>query len=131
MTRPTSTVLPLLLALACLTAPPARAAEPSVAGVWEHKAGLETITFALNPDGTGKIDDEACKYVVQGDRIVITTGDDKVTYSFKIDGDTMTVSGGDLDQPTAFTRKGGPKKGSARRSRTGEIPEFTSRDVRV
>src|SRR5207237_2542740 len=27
--------------------------------------------------------------------------------AFKIDGDTMTISGGDLERPTAFVRKGG------------------------
>src|SRR5258707_11122136 len=80
---------------------------PSVAGVWEYKdpVAANSITFTLNPDGTGKVDDDAVTYTVAGNIIKIVTGGETVAYTFKIDGDAMTVSGGDLDKPTAFARK--------------------------
>jgi hypothetical protein len=87
---------------------------PAIVGVWEYKdpVAANSITFTLNPDGAGKVDDDAVTYTVAGNTIKIVTGGETVAYTFKIDGDTMTVSGGDLDKPTAFARKGAtPKKG--------------------
>ena len=82
---------------------------PSIAGTWEHKgANGETITFTLNPDGSAKIDDEAAKYTVAGNTISVVIDGETIRYTFKVEGDSMTVSGGDLDKPTAFTRKGAP-----------------------
>src|SRR5260221_14667987 len=71
---------------------------PSVAGVWEYNDPVvaNSIPFTLNADGTGKVDDEAVRYPVVGDKINIVTGGDTISYTFKITGDTMTVSGGDL-----------------------------------
>ena len=71
---------------------------PNVAGVWEYKdpVAANSITFTLNPDGTGKVDDDAVTYTVAGNTIKVVTGGETVAYTFKIDGDTMTVSGGTL-----------------------------------
>src|SRR5258706_11020858 len=88
---------------------------PSVAGVWEYKdpVGANSITFTLNPDGTGKVDDDAVRFSGVGDKMNIVTGGDTFDYTFKISGVAMTVSGGDVDKTTAFARKGAapPKKG--------------------
>jgi hypothetical protein len=102
--------------LAMVLAAPAFAVDaPSVAGVWEYKdpaVAANSITFTLNADGTGKVDDDAVTYTVAGNTIKIVTGGETVAYTFKIEGDTMTVAGGDLDKPTPFTRKNAtPKKG--------------------
>lgn len=104
------------LALVVFFTTNARAADaPAVAGVWEYKdpaVAANSITFTLNPDGTGKVDDDAVTYTVTGNTIKIITGGETAAYTFKIDGDTMTVSGGDLDKPTPFARKNAaPKKG--------------------
>jgi hypothetical protein len=104
---------PLALTLALILptlAPHATAQDqPNLAGAWEHKgANGETITFTLNPDGSAKIDDEAAKYTVSGNTIAVVLAGETIRYTFKLDGDTMTVSGGDLDKPTPFTRKAAP-----------------------
>jgi hypothetical protein len=85
----------------------ASAGAQGVAGIWEHKdaASGETYKFVLNNDGSAIIDDARAKYTVAGDKIVVDDGDEKRAYQFKLDGDTMIVSGGDLDGPTKFTRK--------------------------
>jgi hypothetical protein len=104
----------LACALLWLSATTFAADAPGVAGVWEYKdpVAVNSITFTLNPDGTGKVDDDACTYTVAGDTIKVVIGGDTVSYTFKLDGDRMTVSGGDLDKPTVFARKNAtPKKG--------------------
>lgn len=88
---------------------PSRAADaPNVAGAWEYKdpASGITVTFLLNPDGSGKFADQAIRYTVEADKLQLVADGEKLTYNFRLDGDTMTVSGGDLDKPAAFTRKG-------------------------
>src|SRR5260221_8843248 len=81
---------------------------PSVAGVWEYKDPVvaNSITFTLNADGTGKVDDEAVRYTVVGDKINIVTGGDTIAYTFKITGDTLklTMPGGAGDNSIAFAR---------------------------
>src|SRR5437899_2814527 len=107
-------LLSLLLVVFVTTNARAVDAPASVAGVWEYKdpaVAANSITFTLNPDGTGKVDEDAVTYTVAGNTIKIVTGGETVAYTFKIDGDTMTVAGGDLDKPTPFTRKNAaPKK---------------------
>ena len=107
--------LPLATVLLALLTLPARAADaPNVVGSWEYRDPNNgvTITFNLNPDGTGKVVDDDIKYTVAGDRINVVINGDTIAYTFKLDGETMTVSGGDLERPTPFTRKGAaPKKG--------------------
>jgi hypothetical protein len=103
---------------------------PGVAGTWEHKgvAG-ETITFILNPDGSAKIDDDAAKYTVAGNTISVVIDGETIRYTFKLEGDAMTVSGGDLDKPTTFTRKGtppAPKRGLGAKIKTAGDEKKTS-----
>jgi hypothetical protein len=85
--------------------------QPSLVGTWEHKpgGGDDAIAVVLNADGTGVMDDERIKYTVTGDRIQMMVDDEKLTYTFKFDGENkLIISGGDLDGPTTFTRKGAP-----------------------
>jgi hypothetical protein len=87
---------------------PSRAADaPNVAGAWEYKdpASGITVTFLLNPDGSGKFADQAIRYTVEADKLQLVADGEKLTYNFKLDGDTMTVSGGDLDKPRRLHAK--------------------------
>ena len=105
---------------------------PGVAGVWEYKdpVAVNSITFTLNPDGTGKVDDDACTYTVAGDTIKVVIGGDTVSYTFKLDGDRMTVSGGDLDKPTVFARKNAaPKKGLGAKIKAAQTTDAPKTDT--
>ena len=85
-----------------------------VAGTWEYydPAAGETYRFVLNADGTGTVDDEPVTYTVRGNTVRVKTPDDVLEYTVALKGDVLTVSGGDLDEPTPFKRKG---KGAAKR----------------
>src|SRR6266700_3202250 len=108
--------LPAFCLILLATELPSLAADTSnVAGNWEYKdpASGVTVTFILNADGSGKFADQPIRYTVEGDKLQLVADGEKLTYNFMLDGDTMTVSGGDLDKPAPFTRKGGApsKKG--------------------
>src|SRR5687768_1207836 len=81
-----------------------------LAGTWEYydAAAGETYRFVLNADGTGTVDDEAVTYTVSGNKVRIKMEDEVLEYAVALKGDTLTVSGGDLDGPTPFVRKGKP-----------------------
>src|SRR6266566_6851673 len=108
--------LPAFCLLLLATELPSLAADnPNVAGAWVYKdpASGVTVTFILNADGSGKFADQAIRYTVEGDKLQLVSDGEKLTYNFKLEGDTMTVSGGDLEKPAPFTRKGGaPSKKS-------------------
>jgi hypothetical protein len=113
--NPLVTLLALGLFLLANAVPSLAADAPNLVGTWEYKdpASGVTLTFLLNPDGSGKFADQPIRYTVEGDKLQLVADGEKITYNFKLDADTMTVSGGDLDKPAAFMRKGGApgKKG--------------------
>ena len=110
-----ASALPFAFAFALLwVAPAARAIERGeLAGTWEHydAAAGETYRFTLNADGTGTVDGEPVTFTVRGSKVRVKTADDVLEYTVSLKGNVLTVSGGDFDAPTAFTRKGkAPRK---------------------
>lgn len=97
-----------------------------IAGTWEYHdpAAGETYRFVLNADGTGTVDGEPVTFTVRGNTVRVKTEDDVLEYTVALKGDTLTVSGGDLDEPTPFKRKG---KAPARAAR----PAVAEKDEEV
>jgi hypothetical protein len=90
----------------CLMAWPAMGEELNLVGTWEHTDGATTIALVFNADGTGSMAGDAIKYTVAGNTLAMIVGMDVIKYTIRQDGDAMTVSGGDLDKPTVFKKKG-------------------------
>ena len=98
---------------------------PNLVGAWEFKdpASGESSTVVFNADGTGALNSDAVRYAVVGDRIRIVVAGETIEYGFKLDGDALTVSGGDLDRPETYRRKGAaPKRGLGARVKTATAP---------
>jgi len=85
---------------------------PELIGTWEYAtpAGA-TLTITLDKDGAAKMDSAPLKYTVEGDKLSMIDGDTTTAYKFSAAGDTLKLSGGDLDREVTFHRKGGAKKG--------------------
>ena len=77
-----------------------------LAGTWHSSQYGFTMVLVLNADGTGTFDDEPIKYRVQGTRLSVTEDGDITNYTFALAGTTLTLSGGDLDRPMIFQRRG-------------------------
>ena len=84
----------------------AKAREGKIDGIWSNNEMGFQMILMLNPDGTGEFDGEAIRYVVKGTNITITGESGPNTYAFKLESNSLTVSGGDLDKPMTFTRNG-------------------------
>lgn len=100
-------LLGLLLLMISIPVP----ADTGITGSWEWKGEGFTISLTLNPDGTGTLDDSPITYTVKPQHLLVTEDGEVINYTFRLSQDQLTLSDGDLDAPTVFTRKGGSKKG--------------------
>lgn len=78
----------------------------SVAGVWLSTQNGVQSALILNPDKTGEFDGDAIQYVVKGNQLIIEQAGQSTTYSFVLKGNSLTLSGGDLDHAVTFTKSG-------------------------
>jgi len=93
--------------------------ESRLFGSWQTKDSTDSavvIRLTLNPDGTGTLDDTPIKYSVRGAQLIVNEAGTINNYGFKVSGDEMVVSGGDLDAPLTFVRQGSGKGLGGRRS---------------
>ena len=79
--------------------------EAGLIGSWQTKDGELVIRLMLNPDGTGTLDETPIKYNVKGAQLIVNEEGTINNYTFKLTGDVMVVSGGDLDSPLTFHRQ--------------------------
>lgn len=93
-------------------------ADPRLVGTWECGEGDDKIVLELGADGKGTMDEDPITWRAQGETLEIGIEGEFLAYAIKMEGDKLRVSGGDLDQPMTFQRKGGKKKGLGGR-RTG------------
>jgi hypothetical protein len=92
----------LVLFLIVLISTSVSAQQPSLVGSWQSPdVGLK-VTF--NANGTGVLDGAPIKYEVRGAQLVVDEAGKINIYSFKMDGNVLTVSGGNLDMPLKFVR---------------------------
>jgi hypothetical protein len=76
-----------------------------ITGLWQNREFGYNMTLILNDDGSGEFDGEPIKFKEQGSSLAITAGGKTTDYHFVLNANTMTLSGGDLDQPIIFTRQ--------------------------
>lgn len=94
----------------------------SLVGTWQSKEGVVTIVLTLNADGTGKLDDSAIKYTIKGNVLLVEESGVINKYTFALQGDVLTLLGGDLEKPMAFERQGAsPAKGLGARIKQAAV----------
>lgn len=81
------------------------AQEAGLVGSWQTKGSAVDLHVTFNPDGTGVLDGTPIKYNVRGAQLIVNEAGTVNNYSFKLDGDTLVVSGGNLDTPLTFVRQ--------------------------
>ncbi|HKO43931.1 MAG TPA: hypothetical protein VJU84_11705 [Pyrinomonadaceae bacterium] len=95
------------------------AQQADIIGSWQARDSSMDLRVTLNADGTGTLDGAPITYKVSGSSLIVNEGGTVNNYSFKVDGNRLVVSGGNLESPLAFVRitsPGGfvrPKAGTA------------------
>src|SRR5207245_8640915 len=89
--------------LAAQTAPPHGRLE----GKWQAKGEDEGRNIMVRSDSSAQFGDQVARWRVVGDSLWITLGDGVwQVYGMKLEGDKLTLSGGDLEKPVTLRRVG-------------------------
>lgn len=104
-TKPTLFALVLALLSLCT----ASAQQPDLVGAWQTKDSDLAMRVTFNSDGTGVLDTVPIKYSVRGDRLIVNEDGTINNYTFKLSGDVLVVSGGNLESPLTFVRQSNAK----------------------
>jgi len=99
----------LLLGLGRSLAAQTAARRAHLEGKWQAKAEDEIRNIMVRSDSSAQFGDQMARWRVVGDSLWITLGDGVwQVYGMKLDGDKLTLSGGDLEKPVALRRVGPP-----------------------
>jgi hypothetical protein len=104
-----------LLAMCILCVLPAAAlsgqgrAAPHLEGKWEAHTDDGPRLIMVRSDSSAQFGDQVARWRVVGDSVWFTMGDGVWNvYGMKVQGDKLTISGGDLDKPVTLRRMGPP-----------------------
>lgn len=112
--RVATVVLSLSFVAACVSAVIARQQSPALAGAWEGSYAGQSLALVLKADGSGTLNGQPFNYAVRGRNLVAEAGGEVYVYSFSLEGDRLTISGGVFaDSSVTFTRKGAAGVGDA------------------
>lgn len=81
-------------------------AEKALTGVWQNNSFGYQMVLILQPDGTGEFDGESLTYASAPGRLSITIGSTNTVYTYSLKGNSLTLSGGDLQGAVVFGREG-------------------------
>ena len=80
-------------------------ADPALHGTWSApNVQGRPLKVDFSSDGSGKINDAPMRWQAVGGTLFIQQHGQVASYGFKVDGDTLHVSGGDLAQPATLTK---------------------------
>ena len=82
----------------------AKTQQHKIYGTWVNNNFGYQMTLMLNADGSGQFDGDVIKFSVQTNKLLIKQEGVVTSYTFSLQENSLTVSGGDLDQAVTFTR---------------------------
>jgi hypothetical protein len=80
--------------------------QSKINGLWQNNEFGYQMTLLLNANGTGEFDGEEIKFSTQANKLAITQQNVTNNYTYVLQGNSLTLSGGDLDKAITFTRNG-------------------------
>jgi hypothetical protein len=110
----------MLLAAAAASGAAQSRPTPAIEGQWQARA-REAIHFIMvRSDSSAQFGEQIARWRVVGDSLWLALGDGVwMVYGMRVDGERLTLSGGDLEKPVTLRRTGPavPRLGQA------EIPD--------
>jgi hypothetical protein len=77
---------------------------PDISGSWQAETPDGPQTVVVRTDSTASFGEETVRWRIAADTIFIQFGDEWVGYNFVLEGDSLTLSGGDLMDPITLKR---------------------------
>ncbi|HXE56997.1 MAG TPA: serine/threonine-protein kinase [Gemmatimonadales bacterium] len=91
-------------------ATPAAAQAPAIVGTWKfdlkQRAKEGPRTVVVRADSSASYGTETVRWRLRGKQLWLALGGEWVAYDFKLKGNRLTLSGGDLTEPIQFDRVG-------------------------
>lgn len=82
----------------------AKVQQVGIYGTWFSNLDDYQMRLVLNKSGEGELDGEAIRFTVSGNKLIVDVSGETISYNYVQQGNTLTVSGGDLEQAMQFTR---------------------------
>ncbi len=79
---------------------------PDVSGTWRAETPDGPQEIVVRPDSSASFGDETVRWRLELDSLHIAFGDEWMVYRFDLARNTLTLSGGDLEEPVALERVG-------------------------
>jgi hypothetical protein len=98
----------IAIAVLCLATPARVAQNTNISGTWEVETPDGPQTVVVRQDSSASFGDEIVRWRMIADTIFIAFGDEWVGYNYVLRGRTLTLSGGDLEEPYDLERVGPP-----------------------
>jgi hypothetical protein len=73
-------------------------------GLWQNSQFGFQMTMMLNEDGTGEFDAEMISFKTQGNKLIVNQAGETTYYTYTLQPNALTLTGGDLPEPLTFTR---------------------------
>jgi hypothetical protein len=78
-------------------------------GTWQARSGDDIRHIVVRSDSSAQFGQDVARWRVMGDSLWITLGDGVwQVYGMRLQGDKLTISGGDLEKPVTLRRVGPP-----------------------
>lgn len=102
--------VPLVIAILLVASSPvvAQTALPDLTGAWQAETPDGPQTIVVRPDSSASFGPEIIRWRVVPDTIYLALGGEWVGYNFTLRGRTLTLFGGDLEEPIELRRVGPP-----------------------
>ena len=91
--------------------PAAAGAQPGaadLAGTWQTDTPDGPQTVVVRPDSSASFGEETVRWRVVADTVFLALGGEWIGYNYRLRGRTLTLSGGDLEEPVELRRLGPP-----------------------
>lgn len=82
----------------------AKTQQTKIYGVWQTNSGGQQTTLILNADGRGEFDGSEIRFTAQTNKLSITANGVTTGYTYVLQNNSLTVSGGDIEGKVVFTR---------------------------
>ncbi len=101
------TLLFLLISIAGVAQIGAKVQQQSkIYGLWQNSQFGYQMTLMLNTDGSGEFDGEMIKFTAQANKLSIVQAGATTIYTYTLNGNSLSLSGGDLEGTITFSRQG-------------------------
>jgi hypothetical protein len=77
-------------------------------GTWEAESPDGPVTIIVRPDSSASFGEEIVRWRVAADTVYLAIGGEWLAYNFALRGSTLTLSGGDLEEPIDLEKLGPP-----------------------